>query len=86
MNKEKRLREMANVLGEFMENNPLAEEGTVPYDGTVCDGACMAEDCQIIMNEAADEIERLRAELDLIGGATQSPTQINNCDETSTPK
>lgn len=44
---ETRIEYLARVLYWLMNNTPAGEE-TVDYDGTTCDGGCLAED---IINE-----------------------------------
>lgn len=49
---ETRLEYLARVLVEFMEMN--ADHHSIEYDGTTCDGHCLAEDIQ---NEVSCQIE-----------------------------
>ena len=41
---ESRVEYLAKVLHAFMEENGIAAECTIDYDGTTCDGACLAQD------------------------------------------
>lgn len=50
---EPRIEYLARVLHRLMETNASAAECTVEYDGTECDGYCLAED---IVNELGVEV------------------------------
>ena len=41
---EPRIEYLARVLFAFMQENGIAAECTIDYDGTTCDGACLADD------------------------------------------
>jgi hypothetical protein len=41
---EPRIEYLARVLYAFMQENGTAAECTVDYDGTTCDGQCLAND------------------------------------------
>ena len=41
---EPRIEYLARVLFAFMQENGIAAECTIEYDGVECDGACLAED------------------------------------------
>lgn len=41
---ETRTQYLARVIFAFMQENDIAAECTIEYDGTVCDGYCLADD------------------------------------------
>jgi len=41
---EPRIEYLARVLYAFMQENGVAAECTIEYDGSICDGYCLAED------------------------------------------
>ena len=41
---EPRIEYLSRVLYAFMEQNGIASECTIEYDGVECDGGCLAED------------------------------------------
>lgn len=41
---ETRIEYLARVLYAFMQINGVAAESTIDYDGTTCDGYCLAQD------------------------------------------
>ena len=41
---ETRIEYLARVLWHFMHENGVAAEYTIEYDGTECDGGCLAQD------------------------------------------
>lgn len=43
---ETRSEYLLRVVEAFIRQNPLVEEAEVDYDGTTCDGNCLAEDCR----------------------------------------
>jgi len=43
LKEEPRIEYLVRVLHDFM-NNTIAGEQTIDYDGTTCDGLCLAQD------------------------------------------
>ena len=53
-NTESRIEYLSRVLYAFMQENSIAAECTIDYDGTNCDGGCLAED---FLDELGIDIE-----------------------------
>lgn len=49
---------LLRVVGQFMRQNPSAESCETFYDEAMCDGACLAEDCEIAANELREEVPK----------------------------
>lgn len=52
---EDRIEYLARVLYEFMQENWVAAECTIMFDGVECDGMCLAEDFVSAVGVAVDD-------------------------------
>lgn len=53
---------LLRATSNFMEENPIAAEYTVHYDGTGCDGSCLGDDCDIAGIEVKAALAALESE------------------------
>lgn len=44
----------------FMNDNPIAAEYQVDYDGADCDGSCLANDCEAAVEDIKIQLDLLR--------------------------